>query len=390
MSPKDILRSARRLFSRTEMPMRITIDGQTMPVLNWSLGGIALSRSSPIDPRPGQPLAGSLELLVGGVSLAVKVTLRLAHRQADRFGFSFVDLTPEQMGMLRALLVRGGANPLERAPLPAAAPSPLAATAAAPRPVPARRRRRRIDVGRWAMRSAAALVLIAAFAGIAAVALVKKSAVESAQAAVAVPTRVASIADRGYVDQILVRPGQAVRPGDPLLSIRRRAEPAKAVGIASPCACTVVAVLVEPGNAVVNDQPLVQLADPAPETFIEALVPADTELAVGRRVPVVVEGRPEAGSGRIVAIDAERTPVGRYGLPPVLRQDPRYRLVLVGELSGLGPLTPGQSARLPLGEAKSWPERLQTEAGKVAARVTRLIDPLRAALRSAEPADKAG
>ena len=117
MTTKTAMASARRLFSRTEIPMRICIDGFAIPVLNWSLGGVALAKPCTIALSPGQRLTGNLELVVGGVNLSVKVALRLAHEQADRFGFTFIDLTPEQMGMLRALLVRGGASPLERAPV---------------------------------------------------------------------------------------------------------------------------------------------------------------------------------------------------------------------------------------------------------------------------------
>jgi hypothetical protein len=86
--------------------MRICIDGFAIPVLNWSLGGLALAKPCQIPLSPEQQLTGNLEFVVGGVNLSVKVALRLAHEQPDRFGFAFVDLTPEQMGMLRALLVR--------------------------------------------------------------------------------------------------------------------------------------------------------------------------------------------------------------------------------------------------------------------------------------------
>jgi hypothetical protein len=376
MSAREMLSSARRLFSRTEIPMRLIVAGEAVPVLNWSLGGLALPRPCAISPLPGQAIAGSLELLVGGVGLSVNVTLRLAHQQRDRYGFSFVDLTPEQMGMLRALLMRGGASPLERAPAPAIAAS------ADPQPERprARRPRRAAGIGRWAMRTAAGVGLVAAFAAIAGYGLVKKSHVESAQAAVAVPTRVASVGDRGYVEAILVKPGQTVPAGEPLVSIRRRAEPAKAVVITSPCACTVLDVLAQPGSDVVVNQPLIQLTAAEPtEPFIEALVPADTELPIGHRVPVRIEGQPQVGSGRILAIDAARAPVGRYGLPPQLRQDPRYRLVIVGELTGLGPLAPGQSARLELSQAMRWQDLLRREADRLAARVERLTLPLRPA-----------
>jgi hypothetical protein len=208
-------------------------------------------------------------------------------------------------------------------------------------------------------------------------ALLQKSQVQSAQAAVAVSTRVARIGDRGYVDQIYVAPGQRLRTGEPLVSLRRRAEPAKSVTLASPCDCTVVDVLVQPGNDIAVDQPLVQLAAAEGVTpFIEALVPVSADVAVGQVVPVVVEGQPGVGSGRIVAIEEQRAAEDRFGLPPLLRKDPRFRLVIVSELAGLGPLTPGQSARLELSEALSWPERLIGEADKLTQQITRMIEPM--------------
>ncbi|MFO1152259.1 MAG: hypothetical protein U1E42_01155 [Rhodospirillales bacterium] len=365
--------SARRLFSRTEIPMRICIDGFAIPVLNWSLGGLALAKPCPVALSPGQRLTGSLELVVGGVNLSVKVALRLAHDQADRYGFTFVDLTPEQMGMLRALLVRGGASPLERAPVAAEGPKPrLSSTKKPAFTSPARRRARR-----WTVRVAAGLAFLAATAAIAGYGLVQKSRVQSAQAAVAVSTQVARIGDRGYVDQIHAAPGQLVRTGDPLVSLRRRAEPSKSVTLNSPCDCTVVDVLVHPGNDIAVNQPLAQLAaanGAAP--FIEALVPTSADIAVGQIVPVVVEGQPAVGSGRIVAVEEQRLAEDRFGLPPLLRRDPRFRLVIVSELSGLGPLTPGQSARVDLSEALSWSERLIGEADKLTRQVTRMVEPM--------------
>ena len=373
MTTKTAMASARRLFSRTEIPMRICIDGFAIPVLNWSLGGVALAKPCPIALSPGQRLTGNLELVVGGVNLSVKVALRLAHEQADRFGFTFIDLTPEQMGMLRALLVRGGASPLERAPVQADAPRPRLSAGKRPSSGPRTRRSGR----RWAVRVAAVIALLAATSAVAGYALLQKTRVESVQAAVAVATRVARLGDRGYVDQIYVTPGQAVRAGDALVSLRRRAEPAKSVTLTSPCDCRVVDVLVHPGNDIAVDQPLVQLAAADGVTpFIEALVPTSADVAVGQIVPVVVEGQPSVGSGRIVAIDEQRPSEDRFGLPPLLRRDRRFRLVIVSELADLGPLTPGQSARLELSERLSWSERLIGEVDKLTRHVTRMIEPM--------------
>ncbi len=87
------------------------------------------------------------------------------------------------------------------------------------------------------------------------------------------------------------------------------------------------------------------------------------DVTVGQIVPVVVEGHPAVGTGRIVAIDEQRSADDRFGLPPVLRQDPRFRLVIVSELAGLGPLSPGQSARLELSEGLSWSAASQWRSG---------------------------
>jgi hypothetical protein len=228
------------------------------------------------------------------------------------------------------------------------------------------------------VRAAAATALLAAASAVAGYALLQNGQIQSAQAAVAVSTRVARIGDRGYVDQIYATPGQAVRTGDPLVSLRRRAEPAKSVTLASPCDCMVVDVLVHPGNDIAVDQPLVQLAAVDGGTpFIEALVPASADVTVGQIVPVVVEGQPSIGRGRIIAIEEQRDAAeDRFGLPPLLRKDPRFRLVIVSELAGLGPLTPGQSARLELSPALSWPERLMGEADKLTRQFTRMIEPM--------------
>ena len=80
--------TGRRLFSRTEIPMRITIDGQSIPVLNWSLGGLALPSSCQLSIAEDDTVVGMLDLLVSGVDLSVKVTLRLVNEGADRLGFA--------------------------------------------------------------------------------------------------------------------------------------------------------------------------------------------------------------------------------------------------------------------------------------------------------------
>lgn len=362
--------TGRRLFSRTEIPMRITIDGQSIPVLNWSLGGLALPSSCQLSIAEDDTVVGMLDLLVSGVDLSVKVTLRLVNEGADRLGFAFVGMTPEQMGMLRALLVRGGGSPLERPLVPASA-APLPATPQR-RARPARRKR---YVGRWLMRVAAALALVGAFGAMGAYALVKKSKIESAEAAVAIPSQLAVSVDRGYVDQIITKPGQSVAVGQPLLSIRRRAEPAKAVQVTSPCTCTVINVLTRAGDDVMVGQPLVQLASSkAGEPFIEALVPADIDLAIGRQVRVAVEGSSTMGRGRITAIGSDRPAFSHYGLPEVLRHDPRYQLVIVSDLAGLRALPPGAAARLRLSDDVSWQERLRGEVVKLGEQARQFLD----------------
>jgi Pyruvate/2-oxoglutarate dehydrogenase complex, dihydrolipoamide acyltransferase (E2) component, and related enzymes len=369
--------TGRRLFSRTEIPMRITLGGHLLPVLNWSLGGLALAKPCPISLVMDETIDGVMELLVGGVDLSVKVTLRLANEQDDRLGFAFVGISPEQMGMLRALLVRGGGSPLERAPLPAPAGSPAG-----------NRTRRASARGRiacrWFARAAVVVVLLSSFGAIGAYALVKQSIVQSAEAAVAIPTELAVSVDRGYVDKVLVQPGDAVTVGQPLVSLRRRAEPAKAVLVNSPCACNVVDVLSRPGDDVVAGEPLLQLSTPdRAEPFVEALVPAAVDVQIGQNVKVAVEGSSSVGRGRVTAIEASRAPRGRFGLPDALRKDPRYQLVIVSDLTGLRSVNPGAAARLQLSEDTAWSERLKGEVTKLGERARRILTP------SAEESDGA-
>lgn len=363
----------RRLFSRTEMPMQITINGHLMPVLNWSLGGVALAKPCPLSLQPDDTVIGVLELLMGGVDLSVKVTLRLANEQPDRLGFAFVGMSPEQMGMLRALLVRGGGTPLERAPLSVHA-NGSASSARQHRGAFWSRRRR---FGRILGRVAAGVALLAAFGAIGAYGLIKKANVEAVEAAVAVPTQLAVGVDRGYVDRVIVKPGQMVTAGEALLSLRRRAEPAKAVVVASPCRCTVINVLARPGDEVTAGEPLVQLTASQPgEPFIEALVPASLDLAVGQPVKVAVEGSNAIGRGRVAELNAEPKAFSHFGLPEVLRRDPRYQMIIVDDLSGLNSLTPGTAVRLQLNEDASWTQRLRGELARLGDRARRMLAPV--------------
>jgi hypothetical protein len=348
--------------------MRIVIGEHALPVLNWSLGGIALAKPCPFALTPGTTVSGVLELLAGHVGLSLKVTLRLVHEHPDHFGFAFVDLTSEQMGMLRALLLRNGGSPLERASLPAHRPAQPGQPASR-RAASVRAARRR-----WWHRLAGIAAVVVAGLVIAGYALVKKSRVESVHAAVAVPARVVSLADRGYVDEIRVKPGQAVQTGDILMTVRRRAEPAKAVSLTSDCSCAVLNVAVQHGDEVVAGQPLVLLGNANwGQPFIEALSRFDVDIDVGQKVGVVIEGLPVAGRGRIIRFEAERPTATRFGLAPVLREDPRYRLLIVSEISELRPLQPGAAARIRLREDASWSELLAVELERLVGSVTHLL-----------------
>ena len=148
---------SKRLTQRVTLPLSVSINGWTRDVSDWSLGGFGLSLDAPL--AHGARLAVRLAFPVGSAELGFTTTCEVMYAGADgRHGFRFVDLTPDQLQVLRQMWIAattGQVLPLDACLTPADPPDSLAlAPDAAPPPTPSRM------VGYGVLLALGALVLV--------------------------------------------------------------------------------------------------------------------------------------------------------------------------------------------------------------------------------------
>jgi multidrug resistance efflux pump len=171
--------------------------------------------------------------------------------------------------------------------------------------------------------------------------------VKSVHASIAVPVIAVDPRERGYVDEVSVKVGDQVRTGDPIVTVRRRAEPRTQFALTSPCDCTVVDLLGKRGTEALAGEPLAHLAPIGSDRLmVEAAFPADAIITTGVLVDVLIEGAPQPGRGRIVEVNAGMLAADLYGLPHDLANG--YQIAIVGELDGFDNIRPGMAARVQL------------------------------------------
>jgi hypothetical protein len=314
---------APRLYTRVDIGLRVILDDREYSATNWSLGGLALANSAPFGPV-GATVPGQIKINAEGVDVAIAVRLRIVHKQADRVGFAFAGLSPDQIGVLRSLILRHGVAPLERMPEPAAA-----ATAGG-RLLEDQLGRRR--TGRtW---RAAMILWLLAFASVpvfmAAKTAIAPAADRSVFAAAALPAETIAAADRGYVDHVLVKPGEALTVGQRILTFRLRAAPSTVSAVTSPCVCRVLATVVTPGAEIAPGDTVAHVTLASDDdVVIEALFPADAAVAEGTPVEIVAEHRQQPLVGVVAAVHPHAPDASLFGLPAFLRDDNRYAYVLI-------------------------------------------------------------
>lgn len=95
---------SKRLIQRVTAPLWVTVDGETVMADDWSLGGFGVPLARPV-PR-GELLSVRLAFPVGNAELAFATTCEVVHAGADgRYGLRFVDLSPDQLELLRQMWI---------------------------------------------------------------------------------------------------------------------------------------------------------------------------------------------------------------------------------------------------------------------------------------------
>ena len=317
-----------RRYARLDSRLHVVVEGQKFQALNWSLGGIAVASSSKFG-RIGEDLFGELIINSEGIEVTIAVTFRIAHKRADRVGLAFIGMSPDQIGVLRALILKLGVTPLEEVP------DGVSAGALAVAPLRDHRTRRPIaSVRRLGMM----LLWLIPIASIPAFLYAKSELTHgsnrSVYAALARPAQRIVAPDRGYVDRVLVGAGSHLDVGQPVLTFRLRAEPNTLASVSSPCVCKVIATAVtsgaeiEPGNTVAYVS-----ASSSGDFVIEALFPNADGLIPGRPVEVLADDAKPALAGVIEQVEAGSRPTDIFGLPEFVRNDKRYVYALI-RLSG--------------------------------------------------------
>ena len=96
-------KNSMRKSYRTSIPLSVVIDKRTYHALDWSLTGIAL-KNPDIGIKPGETLKAALVLQMKEATVSIPVTFRLEYSEAERYGFSFLDLSDTNKTVLRRFI----------------------------------------------------------------------------------------------------------------------------------------------------------------------------------------------------------------------------------------------------------------------------------------------
>lgn len=303
-----------RQHVRLRIPIGIEIDGTRLTVDDWSLGGFGVLGDLPRH-RPGDRFPVRLQLPFESFDLSLSVEAELVYRLDDgsRFGCRFTGLGPSQLSLFRYLVDAYLSGELVSAgDVLAAHARGVAGLGPAGRPEP---RARAGSVGRRLRQAAALLLFAAAGAGLAGLAWLgareRWLTVRAEAAIVEAPVTRLSAPAAGRV-----RPGEpepVLAVGGPLGTLE--AEGGPAIVLASPCECTLVDWLVEPGARVEAGEAVALLAAVDRPLLVRASVPARAgrRLAPGDPAEIDLPGAAGSLRGRIERIDLRPQLLGLAG-----------------------------------------------------------------------------
>lgn len=340
----------RRDYNRVTIPLDLFIEGQRHRVIDWSLGGLAVMSTTRSNLGTGSLLDGYLRVTQKGVDVSLNVKLRVVYAEAGRLGLAFHNILPEQLSVLRTLILGHGLPQLGRL-TPALREGDTAggdahAEAAAGRGrYRGRKRLNLLSPKLWGLAAAIAVAAVLAFARWPCP--VHRS-VAAAIAAASVPV---VNAQAGYVDRVLVSPGAEAAAGQPILSVRSQAAPGETVFVESPCDCVVVSLAVKVGMELRPDQVVGSAVESGSAAqLVVALFDRASKPRVSEEVSVVIPATDTLATGRIAAIGGDGEMVA--GLPAAVRDDPRYVFALIEREGAAKPEDVGLPVRVDLTDAK--------------------------------------
>ncbi|MCU0892917.1 MAG: PilZ domain-containing protein [Rhodospirillales bacterium] len=339
----------RRDYNRVTIPIDLFVDGQRHRVIDWSLGGLAVMSTKRSNLRAGTLLDGFLRVTQKGVDVSLNVKLRVIYAEAGRLGLAFHNILPEQLSVLRTLILGHGLPQLGRLS-PTLGEGDTAGDggargAAGRRRLPTRKRLNLRSPVLWGLAASVAAVAIFAFGSW------PCPVHRSAAAAIAAPSVPVVNTKAGYVDRVLVTPGTSATTGQPILSVRSQAEPSETVFVESPCDCIVLSLPVKVGMELRSQQVVGSaVTSGSGAHLVGALFDRGSKPRVGEEVSIVIPASDTTASGRIAAIGGDGTAV--TGLPAAVRDDPRYVFVLIEREGAVKPEDVGLPVRVDLTDAR--------------------------------------
>lgn len=340
----------RRDYNRVTIPIDLLIDGQRHRVIDWSLGGLAVMSMTRPNLDAGSLMDGYLRVTQRGINVALNVKLRVVYAEAGRLGLAFHNILPEQLGVLRTLILGHGLPQLGRlnptlTEGETAAGGARADKGAGRRKVQARPRLNLRSAKLWGLAAAIAVAAVLAFAR-------WPCPIHRSVAAAIAATSVPVVnTQAGYVDRVLVTLGTSAAAGQPIFSVRSQAEPGETAFVESPCDCVFVSLTVQVGMELRPDQVVGSAVESGSAArLVGALFHRDSKPQVGEEVSVVIPTRGALAAGRITAVGGDGATVA--GLPASVRDDPRYVFALIERDGAAKPEDVGLPVRVDLTDAR--------------------------------------
>ncbi|WP_413204070.1 HlyD family efflux transporter periplasmic adaptor subunit [Rhodospirillum sp. A1_3_36] len=358
--------AGKRRHERITAPLDVIFQRKIYKAKDWSMTGFALDPTS-FDLSVGQRFRFHARFHLRGAQMAAEFQAEVARRTGERVGCRFIDVTPDQIQVLRMLLAshRSGRAPAweammsldEGGPLRGAAHGRVGGGAAT-----ARVRAEGADKGTWysggrlswrpnlkLIYGVLALVALVVVGLVGLIRLLPDA--ESAFAAVSLPGGQTLAAKKdGTVVEVLAAPGDLVGVQTIVLRLSPTGGDAEAQSpVLSPCACSVLSLAVSPGDVVAAGDPLMSLGPidaPQGGLLVEALFPIKdlTDLSTGTQLDVRLAGTNRLVRGRVIAKEGG----GLSVLPQVLDDREGLGIVHVGLDQQPEGLYNGQPARVRL------------------------------------------
>lgn len=263
-----------RQHPRYRLPMRAGVKGRFYDVLDWSLGGFALTGGS--DFSQGEVVRAGLIVPMNGYDLSIKVgaEVRYVAEDSQRVGFAFVDLEDPQASLLRYVADALVAGELVAAGdiVDVAGRHGTGRSRGLPAAVPESSWQTLKRGGRRAASGAAVLTIIGALCSYLWANVYEEVYVVRAQTA-SVSAKVVNVASPAVGRVGFLNENEEVALGEPLMTVTPTA--GDPITVQSPCDCRQVRQEFSGGDFVKTGDTVVKLMRIDAPLVVSALVPPD-------------------------------------------------------------------------------------------------------------------